>query len=76
MIGKIEVEQCMVHPQLEHNPLSRSGENERALRWNKSLDTKTGLTQIFMFLQTAPVRHGTHRLWSLINYRIWKDIGL
>ena len=66
----------MVHPQREHNPLSTNGENERALRWKKNLDAETGLTKIFMFLQPVPVRHGTQRLWSLINDRIWKDLGL
>jgi len=59
VIGEIEVEQCMGHPQREHNPHPPNGENERALRWEISLDTEPDLTQVFMFLQTTPreIRH-------------------
>lgn len=54
VIGEIEVEQCMGHPQPEHTLLSRRRENKRALRWNKNFPGKIAFTQIFMFLQTAP----------------------
>lgn len=54
MIGEIEVEQCMVHPQRKHTSLSRRLENVRALRWNKILTAKTAFTQIFMFYRPLP----------------------
>ncbi len=45
----------MVHPQREHNSLSKNGKNDRALRWKNILDANVESMRVFMFVRDNPL---------------------